>query len=167
MSAPALLAQLEPLHRDAFGWALHCCCGDATTAEDILQTAYCRVAQGKAVFGGRAELKTWWLGVVRLTALEQRRRAFWRLEKLRGWFVAGGRLNEEPAPRRAGEDERIARALAALPARQREVLHLVFYQDLSISQAAEAMEISVGSARQHYERGKARLRSLLVEHEPA
>ena len=167
MSTPALLAQLEPLHRDAFGWALHCCDGDTMAAEDILQTAYCRVAQGKAVFGGRSELKTWWLGVVRMIVLEQRRRAFWRLEKLRGWFVAGGRLNEEPAPQGEGGDERIASALAVLPARQREVLHLVFYQNLTISQAAEAMEISVGSARQHYARGKARLRSILVEHEPA
>ena len=46
-------------------------------------------------------------------------------------------------------------------ARQAEVLHLVFYQDLTINEAAQIMDVGIGSARQHYERGKARLRTLL------
>jgi RNA polymerase sigma factor (sigma-70 family) len=57
--------------------------------------------------------------------------------------------------------QRFQQALARLPARQRETLHLVFYQDLSLSEAAEVMNISIGAARQHYERGKKRLRETL------
>ena len=56
---------------------------------------------------------------------------------------------------------RFQQGLVQLPARQRETLHLVFYQDLSLSEAAEVMNISVGSARRHYERGKKRLREAL------
>jgi RNA polymerase sigma-70 factor (ECF subfamily) len=52
-------------------------------------------------------------------------------------------------------------ALDRLSSRQREVLHLVFYQDLTIAAAADVLGISVGSARVHYERGKAHLRQLL------
>jgi DNA-directed RNA polymerase specialized sigma24 family protein len=37
----------------------------------------------------------------------------------------------------------------------------VFYQELTLSEAAQVMNISIGSARQHYERGKKRLRELL------
>jgi RNA polymerase sigma-70 factor (ECF subfamily) len=167
MTGAALLAQLEPLHARAYGWALHCCGGNADAAEEVLQIAYGRVGQGRAAFGERAELKTWWFGVVRLIAQEQRRRAFWRLEKLRTWFSTGGRLGAEAPTAEPVENEPLRAALAQLPARQREVLHLVFYQDLSVTAAAEAMRISAGSARQHYERGKARLRTLLTAHEPA
>ncbi|MGI8602330.1 MAG: RNA polymerase sigma factor [Verrucomicrobiales bacterium] len=120
MAAPELLDRLEPLHVDAFGWALHCCRGNYDAAEEALQTAYCRVAEGRAQFGGRAELKTWWFGVVRLVALEQRRRAFWRAEKLRVWFAGGGGLTEQPAVERV-ETGHIAALLAALAPRQREV----------------------------------------------
>jgi len=40
----------------------------------------------------------------------------------------------------------------------------VFYQDLTIQEAAEVLAMPVGTARTHYERGKERLRLLL---EPA
>jgi len=86
MDTTNLLERLEPLHADAFGWARHCCSGDAHAAEEVLQTAYLRAAEGRAKFGEQSALKTWWLGVIRLTAMESRRRAAWRLQRLVDWF---------------------------------------------------------------------------------
>lgn len=162
----ALADNLQSLHPDAFGWAVHCCGGDAGRAEDVLQTAYQKLAAGRLRFDGRATCKTWWFGVIKLTALEEHRRARFR-ESLLGRLAATFVEEAHPPPSRQIElSEQAAQlraALAKLPARQSETLHLVFYQDLTLAEAAAVMQVSIGSARQHYERGKARLRQLLSE----
>jgi len=161
----ALADQLETLHADAFGWALHCCGADHARAEDVLQNAYLKLATERARHDGRSSFKTWWFGVIRYTAHEELRRQRYR-ESLIGKLLAVFTEEHHPAPSRQVElDERAAelsRCLRQLPARQAEVLHLVFYQDLTISEAAQVMRVGIGSARQHYERGKARLRTLLT-----
>ena len=55
-------------------------------------------------------------------------------------------------------------ALAALPARQREVLALRYYLDLSEQQIADTLGISRGSVKTHASRGAAALRASLEEH---
>jgi RNA polymerase sigma-70 factor (ECF subfamily) len=64
------------------------------------------------------------------------------------------------------EQARVLEALRALPRRQFEVLDLVFYRDLSIAEAAEVIGVSLGTARMHYERGKAALRERLADFGP-
>ena len=163
MSPNELETWLERLHEESFGWALSCCGGDRTRAEDVLQTAYVRVIGGSAVFGGRSLFRTWLFGVIRRVALEDNRRT--RTERGRTLMLEhpDAQVIADQNPRADDFDSARAlhTALAELPDRQREILHLVFYQDMSIAEAAEVMEITVGSARTHYERGKARLRSLL------
>lgn len=169
----ATAEHLESLHPDAFGWALHCCGGDHARAEDVLQNAYVKLVQERARFDGTSTFKTWWFGVIRFTAHEEFRRQRYReslLGKLLAQFTGDGH-DPRPSPSRKLElDERgaeLRQCFAQLPARQAEVLHLVFYQDLTLREAALVMRVGIGSARQHYERGKARLRTLLRPGEPA
>jgi RNA polymerase sigma factor (sigma-70 family) len=156
-------AELERHHADSFGWAMTCCGRDRTEAEDVLQTTYLKVLDGRAVFASRSSFRTWLFGVIRRTAAEHRR---WRA--LRRFRSASLAERADPSPDAAtavGHSESVARliaALAMLTARQRELLHLVFYQDLTIGEAAGVLGISIGTARTHYERGKERLRKLLT-----
>lgn len=159
----ALEVELERVHAAAFGWALACCGGDRAFAEDTLQASYLKVLDGRARFDGRASFRTWFFAVVRRTAAEQRRRnALWRFWPA-SWLkrAVDGRPDPAAALAQSETTRRLVAALAGLPRRQREVLYLVFYQDLSIAEAAAVTGISLGTARTHYERGKAALKRKL------
>ncbi len=163
---PELEAALHALHEASFGWARSCCNGDPDDAADVLQTSYCKVLSGTATFAGRSSFQTWLFGIIRFTALEHRRRI--------GRELPFADIAEPESPAQAADDmlieaETVAalrEALGRLPERQREVLHLVFQQELSVADAAEAMGVSVGTARVHYDRGKKRLRVLLAGGHP-
>jgi RNA polymerase sigma-70 factor (ECF subfamily) len=161
--------QLEKCHPSCYGWALSCSSRDPLEAEDVLQTAYLKVLQGVARYDGRSAFKTWLFAVIRRTAADERRRHWLRRLRLAG-YKRERELSFQPAERgaRLEESEMLTvfqKALARLPRRQREVLHLVFYQDLSLQEAAGVMGVTVGSARAHYERGKAHLREWLKQSE--
>lgn len=121
---------------------------------------YQKVLDGKARFGGRSSFKTWLFGVIRLTALDQRRRDWRRWLR----FLPLTEAAEKAAPEAVeGQGPGAVRvALAGLTGRQAEVLRLVFYHDLTLDEAAVAMRVSPGTARTHYERGKQRLRERLA-----
>jgi RNA polymerase sigma factor (sigma-70 family) len=161
-----LAAELEALHPNSFGWAMACCERRRDVAEDVLHDVYVKVLAGEARFDGRSTFKTWLFGVVRQTASSSRRRQ--RLHTLLG--VRVNRPTEASSPEddviTTDRRDRTIHALSELSARQREVLHLVFYQDLTIEEAANIMSVSVGSARTHYHRGKARMATLLSEDRP-
>jgi RNA polymerase sigma-70 factor (ECF subfamily) len=164
MERASLEIDLERLHGESFAWALACCRWDRTEAEDVIQSTYLKVLDGAARFDGRSTFKTFLFAVIRRTAGERRRRT--QFQGLALWRWGQGRTEPE---RRSSEHEvhlsrasaQLIAALSELPARQKEVLHLVFYQDLSISEAAEVMGVSLGTARQHYDRGKRQLRQIL------
>ena len=163
----ALSDSLAAWHSDAFGWAITCCHRNRALAEEVLQMTYVEILEGRARFDGRSSFKTWLFGVIRKIAAGERRRAWISASRL-ARFVrtsptpdAAG--NPEPVLVSERETSRLLRALARLSARQREILHLVFYQEMTIEEAATVLRMRLGTARVHYERGKRRLKALLSE----
>ena len=161
MEISELKTELEKLHQASFGWALNCCAYDRADAEEVLQTVYLKILQDKAVYRGESKLRTWLFAVIRKTAITERRKHLLRsLIKINSTDDKRG-SQPEVELERSEMQQRFQQALARLPRRQLETLHLVFYQDLSLSEAAQVMNISIGSARRHYERGKQHLRETL------
>jgi RNA polymerase sigma factor (sigma-70 family) len=123
---------------------------------EVLQQAYEKLLDGRARYDGRSAYKTFVFGVVRRTAAEHRRRSL-------AQSMLAILLGREERPPMAGPEQllderrgvdRLARAMTRLSARQREIVHLVFYEGLSVSEAAPVMGTSVGTARLHYDRAK-------------
>jgi RNA polymerase sigma factor (sigma-70 family) len=156
MERAELEGELERLHAASFGWALGCCGRNHDEAEEVLQTVYVKVLDGKARFDGRSSLKTWLFAVIRRTALAHRRTRWIRSLALLRLPPPDPVVQEHPEDTR-----RLVAALRRLARRQREVLELVFYHDMTIEEAGAALRISVGSARVHYTRGKKRLEAML------
>lgn len=156
-----LKAELGKLHEASFGWALNCCLRNHAQAEEVLQTVYLKILQGKACYRSESSFRTWLFAVIRKTAISERRK--YVLRQLLAPRQVEISVSDQPDTEleRSEMQQRFQQALLRLPSRQRETLHLVFYQDLSLSEAAEVMNISIGAARQHYERGKKRLRETL------
>jgi RNA polymerase sigma factor (sigma-70 family) len=165
MNGYELQGELEKYHRESLGWALSCCKHDPAEGENVLQTVYLKVLEGKARFDGRSSFKTWLFAVIRKTAMDERRRQWLRGIRIECYAESIGNTaymeSAGEATFRSEVRELFRRALTELPRRQREVLQLAFYHDLSLAEAAEVMGVSLGSARTHYERGKQRLRRLM------
>lgn len=169
MDERELRALLEEHHPASWGWARFCARHDGVEAQDVLQTAYLKVLDGRARFEGRSAFRTWLFAVIRRTAADERRRGWFRRlglggdgrERDRGAAPAG----QEALLERSETAQAFREALAGLPRRQQEILHLTFYQDLSLQEAAAVAGVSLGSARTHYDRGKKSLRRRLGETE--
>ena len=147
-------AELERLHPASYAWSLSWCRRDRDEAEEVLQDVYVKILEGKARFDGRSSLKTWLFAVIRRTAAARARRRIVRDLLLAKW----ARQEVEVAPVEYSETaEILVGALQKLARRQRQVLELVFYHDMTIEDAASALNVSLGTARVHYERGKKQL----------
>jgi RNA polymerase sigma factor (sigma-70 family) len=72
-------------------------------------------------------------------------------------------LNDIHAPIEAGAQADVRGALAVVPPRQRAVLVLRFWADLSVEQTAEALGCSTGTVKSQTARGLATLREALNE----
>jgi len=133
--------------------------GDVATAEDVVQD--CFIAMHRA----------WWRLRDTGSALPYLRRAVINKSRsvLRHRAVAN-RYPPLPEPAQPSAEESalavvqrssVLTALRALPARQREVVVLRYYADLSEAQIAAAMGISKGAVKAHTSRAKDSLRALL------
>ena len=164
MTNNELRERLEHGHVAAYGWALACCKGNKDEAEDALHDSYLAILNGAARYDARSTFQTWLFGVIRVTAASSRRRAWLRgliLEKKNGELKHESVLLPDAYIEAQSRSERMASMIAELAQRQQQILHLVFYQEMTIEDAARVMGVSLGSARTHYNRGKERLGKML------
>ena len=163
MKLHEIKTEIAKMHNECYGWVLNYC-NNHDDAMDILQTVYIKIIEGKAVFNGKSNFKTWIFSVIRNTSIDYlRKNSIKRLFSL-SKVNENATTNENPISIEANERNKIMHALLSkLSLKQREILHLVFYQGMTIEEAAEVLNVSLGTARTHYERGKKRMKELIIK----
>ncbi len=136
---------------------------DRALAEDLLQQALLRAYVGWGRLRDPTAAEAYVRTILVRSAISWRRRRAWESEVL----VADP--PEQPTSDEvAGIDERrtLLPLLRSLTARQRAVLVLRYYEDMSEEQIASTLGCSRGAVKSHTARAMSRLRTALVDPEP-
>ena len=126
--------------------------GDAATAEDLVQDAFVRLYRSSGRIGD-ATFKAY----ARKTLLNLARSGFARSARERHTFDPPGHVE----PHDDGARDEIWSAMKTLSPKQRAVVALRYYEDLSEADIAGVLEMSVGSVKKHTDRAMAKLRAQL------
>lgn len=132
--------------------------GNAHDAEDLLQSTFVSLLRHWSRVAGAGRPDAYARKVLVNEHLSWRRRATSRENP-----SDPGSLPEQAIPTReaAGPDDPGWRLLSTLPRRQRAVLALRYYEDLSDAEIAELLGCSASTVRSNASRGLASLRTVL------
>ena len=133
---------------------------DAADSDDLVQMALERALKAKAQWRPGTRLDAWMLKIVRnawideLRSRTRRGRTFVPEEE--GLGVAC-----EPAQDQSAERQAVDRAMNTLPPEQREAVALVLVEGLSYREAAEILEVPMGTLTSRLVRGRQALAAKL------
>ena len=128
-------------------------CGDWHRAEDLVQTAFTKLYTHWNRVARHESLDPYVRKVLIRTFIDDGRRGWWRRERPQEIPV-----EHEAAPAPADDRLMLLQALAKVPARQRAVLVLRYFDDLSVAEAASVMGCSQGTVKSQTARGLDALR---------
>lgn len=130
---------------------------DYALAEDAVQETFLKAYQAWDAFRGECAEKTWLMRIAMNTCRDMKRRAWFR------WVdrcVTPETLPEAAVPFEERDDS-VIRAVMRLSRREREVVLLYFYQDMTLEEVGRALGLSKSTAFNRLKLGKERLKGML------
>lgn len=165
--APCRRAPFDELVADAFDdvWRfVRRRVADAADADDVTAEVFATAWRRRESWPPEAERRLWLFGVARNT-LANHHRSGRRREATVLRLVAQPRPDEgrdDPARR----DDSVTRALAALPAAERDLLVMRAWDGLAVSEIATLLDITANAASQRLARARDRLAAELAATDP-
>ncbi|HLT16065.1 MAG TPA: sigma-70 family RNA polymerase sigma factor, partial [Acidimicrobiales bacterium] len=138
---------------------------DVATCEEVVQDAFVHVWRRPPALRDETRLAAYQRSAVLNWARSQRRRRGVRRRHLRSVGPPPTAPAAEATALAGDADDAVLRALRALPDRQREVLALRYYLDLSEAEIAATLGVSAGSVKTHAHRGLRALAEALEGHQ--
>lgn len=148
---PNRLETLIKTHENTLYRAALAILGDAHEAEDAVQDAFLRCLEKGPEFESPAHEKAWLLRVT-VNGCKSRLRSPWLRR-------AAPLLDTYPAA--APEEQNLMETIMTLPARDRAVLHLYYYEGYQTAEIAEMTGWREGTVRSRLTRARAKLGDLL------
>lgn len=147
------------LHRIAYAW-----CHDAALADDLTQETLARALARRGQLRDARALKAWMMKILHHCWMDhlRRRREFDDWESLEDTHETGAETPEECCDR-TRIVACVRAAVARLPMAQREVLTLVDLEEFGYAEVAGILGIPVGTVMSRLSRGRAALKSLLLD----
>ena len=137
-------------------------CGDWHRAEDLVQNAFTKLYLVWGRVSRHEVLDAYVRQVLVRLYLDERRRGWWRRERV----TSRPPVDRSTPPDAPANRLMVLQALAAVPPRQRAVLVLRYWEDLSIEETAALLHCSAGTVKSQAARGLDSMRTLLMASAP-
>lgn len=166
-SDPSAFATLYDRHANVvYGLAL-AVLRDAGEAEDLTQEVFVSLYEHESYDPARGPFAAYLISVTRSRAIDRLRRGGRHLRLLRQWHESGVVHAEMPTPHQTTAarelSERVRGALQELSQREREVLELSYYRDMTQVEIAEHLGAPLGSVKSWARRALLRLQGNLKD----
>ena len=152
-------SRLVQAHQQSLRLFLRRLCGNITDAEDLAQETFVQAFALIGRFDPARNFRAWLFGIGWRKYREQKR-GWLRLLRRESRFAQMQETVSHPDP---GLRLDLGTALAALPQEQRAALLLCLLQEFTHAEAAEALEMPLGTIKSHVLRGRERLEEMLKD----
>ncbi len=125
---------------------------DISHAEDVTSDVFLKYMQSEKEFESEEHIKAW---LIRVT-INCSKNIF-----SSSWFKKTVPLEETLAAEMPEEESDVYFAVLKLPQKYRAVIHLFYYEDLSVAQIAEYLKLNESTVRTHLHRGRSLLKMSL------
>jgi RNA polymerase sigma-70 factor (ECF subfamily) len=155
-------------HRTAVYWLAMRILGNRELAADATQEAFVRLWRSRATYqAGRGRVKWWLMRIVRNGAIDLSRREHETVpltEELFDLWVAPESVEDEVVA--LDEHRELAALLDQLPSKQREVLELAYFADLTQTEITKLLGLPRGTIKSRNRLGLEKLREALAVDSP-
>ncbi len=156
----AAFGRLVDMHQAAVRAFLRRATGNYADADDLAQEAFARTWEVLYRFDGTSSLRTFICGVA-FQYWRRARRSRNRREARETAYADLSDTQTDEAPERAAQRLALRRAMEELPEDQRAALALCLGQEFTHAEAAEILNLPLGTVKSHVTRGRARLQAAL------
>ena len=150
--------RLVSRHQQAVRGFLRRVCGDWQDADDLAQETFVAGWSALGRYDGTAALRTWLCAIAFRKALSHRRSQRRTQTRDNAYAETRPEVAEDAFP---GDHIRLRQAMAALSLEQRAAVSLCLAADFSHAEAAQVMNLPLGTVKSHLARGRARLLDVL------